>query len=205
MDETSVTRTIRETTVTLKTVARQANPELREAVLAKVLDFVYEHGLAELSLRRCGESIGVSARMLVYYFGTKEALVAEAIRAGRPAVADLFADIESPSELREALSTAYRHFTGEPNRRPAVLLLQVMALALTDPQQFETFAAEAITAWVDPLAAAFARLGYDAPAARSTVLISGMRGVALDAFLTGNPDRARDAATVALAALVPDL
>jgi AcrR family transcriptional regulator len=185
-------------------VARPPNPEVRKAVLAKVLDYVYEHGLAQLSLRQCGDAIGVSARMLVYYFGTKEAMVAEAIRVGRPPVADLLADVDTPSALREASAAAYLQFTGEPNRRAATLLLQVMALALTDPQQYGAFAEEAVTAWVEPLTAAFERLGCDsrAAAARSTVLISGLRGVALDAFLTGNPDRARDAAVLLLDALI---
>jgi AcrR family transcriptional regulator len=168
--------------------------------------YLYEHGLADLSLRQCGQGIGVSARMLVYYFGTKEGMVAEAIRAGRPAVADLFAGVETPRALRAALSAAYLQFVGAANRHSAVLLLQVMTLALTDPQQYGAFADEAVRAWVEPLAAAFERLGYSPSdaAARATALISGMRGVALDAFLTGAPTRTRDAAATVLGALVPD-
>jgi AcrR family transcriptional regulator len=185
-------------------VPRPTNPDLRKAVLAKVLDYLYAHGLAEVSLRRCGAAIGVSARMLVYYFGDKDTMVAEAIRSARPPVADLFAGADTPQRLRATLTDAYRQFASDHNRQPAALLLQTMALALTDPNRYGQFAREAITAWITPLTTAFQRLGWhpDDAAGRATAVISGLRGVALDAFLTANSARTQHAADDILAAIV---
>lgn len=117
---------------------------------------------------------------------------------------DLFADAHDVASLRTALAAAFAHFTGEGNRRAATLLLQAMTLALTDPPRYGAFAREAVAAWVDPLTAAFERLGWDAAeaAGRATALVSGLRGVALDAFVTDAPPRTGAAADAILTALV---
>ena len=48
----------------------------REKLLEKSADFVLENGLQSLSLRPLARFCGTSDRMLLYHFGSKEALVA---------------------------------------------------------------------------------------------------------------------------------
>lgn len=47
----------------------------REDLLAQATDYVLDHGLIGLSLRPLAAGLGTSDRMLVYHFGTKDALV----------------------------------------------------------------------------------------------------------------------------------
>ncbi len=56
--------------------APRGRPEQREAFLAGAVDPVPAHGVASLSLRPLAAPLGTSDRMLLYYFGTRDALLA---------------------------------------------------------------------------------------------------------------------------------
>lgn len=49
----------------------------REVLLPQLAAYVLEHGLEGLSLRPMARTAGTSDRMLIYHFGSKEALVAD--------------------------------------------------------------------------------------------------------------------------------
>ena len=53
----------------------------RERLLGLVAGYVLEHGIADLTLRKLGAAIGTNNRMLLYYFGTKERLISDALLA----------------------------------------------------------------------------------------------------------------------------
>ncbi|WP_234339645.1 MULTISPECIES: TetR/AcrR family transcriptional regulator [Streptomyces] len=58
---------------------RPPDPAKRRALLDHVRAYVMRNGLTDLSLRPLAQSLGTSDRMLLYYFGTKERMVAEAL------------------------------------------------------------------------------------------------------------------------------
>src|SRR3954466_3157022 len=62
-----------------KTVAR-TNGDRRGRLVDAVVDHVAGGGSADLGLRRLGAAIGVSPRMLIHYFGSKEQLLVEIVR-----------------------------------------------------------------------------------------------------------------------------
>lgn len=69
----------------------------REMLLPLLADHVLQHGLAGVSLRPLAKAAGTSDRMLLYHFGSKDALVAELLKY----LADLYAqslDAVFPSE-----------------------------------------------------------------------------------------------------------
>ena len=53
----------------------------RAELLAGATVWVLDHGLAELSLRPLARALGTSDRMLLYYFDSKDNLVAEVSRS----------------------------------------------------------------------------------------------------------------------------
>ena len=61
-------------------MARTADQAHRSALLERVVDYAQEHGIAELSLRPLGEAVGASPRTLLYYFKSKDDMLAEALR-----------------------------------------------------------------------------------------------------------------------------
>jgi hypothetical protein len=56
-----------------------AVPDRRAELLDKVADYILSNGLADLSLRPLATAIDTSPRMLLYFFGSKERLIAEAL------------------------------------------------------------------------------------------------------------------------------
>ena len=62
-------------------MVRSADPTIRIHLLDKCLDAIIEKGLSEFSLRKMAEQADTSARMLIYHFGSADALFAEIIVA----------------------------------------------------------------------------------------------------------------------------
>src|ERR1044072_7743808 len=58
---------------------RPPDPAKRRDLLDRIREYMIRNGLADLSLRPLARALGTSDRMLLYYFGTKERLVAEAL------------------------------------------------------------------------------------------------------------------------------
>ena len=58
-----------------------AQPKLsRETLLPKLATYVLEHGLGSLSLRPLAKAVGTSDRMLIYHFGSKDALISDLLQ-----------------------------------------------------------------------------------------------------------------------------
>ncbi|MFV2196551.1 TetR/AcrR family transcriptional regulator [Nocardiopsis sp. LOL_012] len=178
-------------------MSRPRDEQRREALLAGAFDYAAEHGVANLSLRPLARALGTSDRMLVHYFGTKGALVSRMLRVSRPDLDALFTAARdgSPYDLACGL---WEQMVDDGAQAPRVrLMLEVMALAVHQPQTYGPIAAEAHREWIGPVAAALARelaLPEDEAAARATVLVSGLKGLALDHFVTGEHKRVDAAA-----------
>jgi AcrR family transcriptional regulator len=86
----------------------------REAALVALCEHVLHHGLGDTSLRRWAQAAGCSDRMLIYYFGSKAALLS--------AVLDALAQ-----QLQDALAT-HPHFK-QPLRHAALLAAMWQALS----------------------------------------------------------------------------
>src|SRR5258706_10044550 len=71
----SVERPARLLTVTPVSCNPRYMTERRDELLRRSRDYLLAHGVADLSLRPLAAAIGTSARLLVYHFGSKEALV----------------------------------------------------------------------------------------------------------------------------------
>ncbi|WP_406689101.1 TetR/AcrR family transcriptional regulator [Saccharopolyspora sp. ID03-671] len=168
----------------------------RADLLRRVVDHLAEHGIADLSLAPAAEKLGTSKRMLLYYFGSRDALIAEAIAASRPDIADLFRDVGDTDELERAAWQLWEAITRGRQQRPIRILFQVLSLAPTQPERYAALAANAVTAMVEPLVPVFRELGFGEAEARSraSLLISGLRGLCQDRIVTGDEERIEGAA-----------
>jgi AcrR family transcriptional regulator len=183
-------------------VARPLDQDRRRQLLEGTVAYAAEHGLAELSLRPLALSLGTSDRMLLHYFASKEDLIGQALDAGRPDVSALLED-SGPAGLREA---ARRHWHdligGGPDEPRLRLLLEVLALAVAQPDRYGSHAMTSVRDWVRPLVDMLCRSGVSETEAqaRATALVSGLRGLALDFYVTGDHDRTTAAAELLIAA-----
>ena len=183
---------------------RPLDVDRRAELLDLTMRYAAQHGIATLSLRPLAAALGTSSRMLVHYFGTKEELIGQALVAARPDIpALLAAHARAGHDPARMAGRLWRELTtgGEQETRTR-LLLEVMALALTQPEQYREYAVNAVRAWLDPLVDALRAAGPTArdARARATMLVSGLRGLALDRYLTGDRQRTDDAAAALIAA-----
>lgn len=180
----------------------------RTELLHRVVDHLATHGIADMSLSPMAEQLGTSKRMLLYYFGSRDSLIAEAIAASRPDVTDLFSGVHDTESLREAALALWEAITHGRQQRPIRILFQVLSLAPTQPDRYASVAAEAVTAMVDPLVPVFRDLGFADLEARAhaSLLISGLRGLCLDRIVTGDIPRIEAAARalITTATTLPD-
>ena len=176
-------------------MARPIDQDRRRQLLEQTRAYAAEHGLADLSLRPLARALGTSDRMLLHYFGSKENLIGQALAAGRPDVPVLL-DENTPQAVANLARRLWLDMTSGGEQEPRVrLLLQVLALAITNPNPYTEYARAAIADWVEPLSSSFRSSGMQAgeARARATAIVSGLRGLALDNYVTG--DRARTTAS----------
>ena len=62
-------------------VPRTSDPSRRDVLLSEIVDHLGDSSLASFSFRTLARSLGVSTYSLVYYFGTREELLCEIVRA----------------------------------------------------------------------------------------------------------------------------
>lgn len=165
---------------------RPVNVEKRADLLKQVVHHLQHHGLAQTSLSSLAEAVGTTKRMLLYYFGSRENLLSQALAANRPDTQAMFADVHDLDGLRNALAALWEAITVGEQSGAIRMLLQLLSLAATDPEQYGDLAAESVEVMTTPIAATYVRLGH-APQdawADATLFASGLRGLCQDRLVT---------------------
>lgn len=136
----------------------------RDELLDGAVGWALEHGLADLSLRPLARSLGTSDRMILYYFGTKDDLVA--------AVVDRAADrLAGTLELVMAeLTTSPRAFVDglwdlltDPASDDVVdLFLELFTLTRRHGEPYRSAAARVVRRWLDLVTRAVVAMGVPA-------------------------------------------
>ena len=177
----------------------QKGPEHVEAVRQRVFEYVLEHGLADLSLRPLAKAVGLSPRVLLYHFGSKEQLVDQVLAAVRGRNLTLFQGGQTPRG--ESSSQAFRRLWGMLSRtesRPFLkLFFHVYGLALQEPGRYPAFSAGVVSDWLDALGGTVG----DLPQSHATLALAAVRGLLLDLLTTGDVERTTAAAEVFSSAL----
>jgi AcrR family transcriptional regulator len=173
-------------------MARTADDQRRVELLERIVDYVMENGLSDLSLRPLAEAVESSPRVLLYYFGSKEKLVA-AVRAGagerQRAIFDRLP--RNAASYRETVTAAWRAMSAPEHAPVFRLFFEVYGLSLQDPKRFPGFLQRAVNVWLDYLEPSALRDGYSKSDARAiaTVILAGYRGFLLDLCATGERRR----------------
>lgn len=170
-------------------MGRPKNAGARADLLGRVTAYVLQHGLSDLSLRPLAAALGVSARLLLYHFGSKEGLVVEVlagIATQQQAALAHFDPAADPAERFEAL---WERLTS-PELTPFLRsLFEVELHAIDADGPYRQFAREAVAAWLRVVTAHLR--GVPAPAVN--FVLSGLTGLLIDRFSTGEEERTDEA------------
>ena len=191
---------------------RTPDPVKRRDLLAGVRAYVLRNGLADLSLRPLARALGTSDRMLLYYFGTKERMVAEALAAyeRRPLLRarELLRTMGPPADpaaLRRFMEEVWRQFRDPEVRATLPLYLEIMSAGVLHPDRYGPVMREIVAAWTDLLTSAFRDLGMTGDRARTqaTLLTDASFGLLMAPLADGHWDRADSAFQALLDSLEP--
>jgi AcrR family transcriptional regulator len=166
----------------------------RAKLLDEVADYILNNGLADLSLRPLATAIDTSPRMLLYFFDSKERLIAEAlahIRAREQIDFKRAVSKPRPADRLESLLRDWRSSASPRTEKYSRLFFEVYGLALQNPEQFPGFLERAVGDWLPLFEQAFAAAGVSPAPAKTlaTLALGAVRGLHLDLLATGERKR----------------
>jgi AcrR family transcriptional regulator len=174
-------------------VARPVDPTLRDALLDDVLEAVARLGLGDLALRRLAREIGVSPRMLLYHFGSRDGLLDAIVTETSRRLASASASLDGT--LSDVIAGSWAWMTAPRRRGFLNVFYEVCALGARDPRRRGAVASSLFTDWH----ALLVRRGV--PDASATLLLATLHGLLLDIVITGERARVQRAFATFVATL----
>jgi AcrR family transcriptional regulator len=169
---------------------RGAHGDRRAQLVDAAVDHVAAHGIADLSLRGLGAAIGVSHRMLIHYFGSKEQLLVEIVRTSERRQRDVLSRLRlepglSPADVARLL---WQQLTDPRLAGQERLFFEICGHALRGRPEAAPVLEGLVTDWLEPLVAAEVGAGAEPAAARNRARLglATVRGLLLDLLATGD-------------------
>ncbi|MGW2702582.1 TetR/AcrR family transcriptional regulator [Streptomyces sp. NPDC001340] len=191
---------------------RPPDPAKRRDLLDRVREYVMRNGLADLSLRPLAKALGTSDRMLLYYFGSKERMIAEAlaIYERRPLlrareVLKTVGPPTSPAGLRRFMEEVWQQFRDPGVRATLPLYLEILSAGVLHPDRYGPVMLDVVTEWTALLTSVFRDLGMGQERARTqaTLLADATLGLLIAPLADGHWDQADQAFRALLDSLEP--
>ncbi|WP_233273656.1 TetR/AcrR family transcriptional regulator [Streptomyces broussonetiae] len=170
--------------------ARGTDGDRRAQLVDAAADHVAEHGISDLSLRRLGTAIGVSHRMLIHYFGSKEQLLVEIVRTSERRQRELLARLRAEPGLSpaDAARRLWQQLADPELAGQERLFFEICGQALRGRPEALPVLEGLVTDWLEPHVAAEVAAGADPAAARNRARLglATIRGLLLDLLATGD-------------------
>ncbi len=167
-------------------MGRNRQPEIPERLLDVCTDHALASGLPD-RLEAFAVASGTSTRMLLYHFGTKEALLREVLRRARARQRRYFEEllrVRPDEDYLVTLGRAWAGMTGAQGRRYTDLFGRLREDA--EERLWPGFRREATTDWLAPLEDGLRTIGRPELA---TLVLAVVRGLIMDLDATGDSDR----------------
>jgi AcrR family transcriptional regulator len=181
-------------------VGRHAQPQIRQRILDACTDHALEHGLPG-RLEPLAAASGTSARMLIYHFGGRDALLRAVLAQARRRQLDAWGGLLEPrpgEPYAVTLERAWLTMAGPDGR--SYLRLFGQSHTSTEQLLWPDFRREATTDWLPLLEEGLRSIGRPELA---TLVLAVIRGLLMDLDATGETARA-DGAFRAFLSLVRD-
>lgn len=123
----------------------------REEILEGALEEAFDHGLSQITFGRVAKRMGISDRVVVYYFPTKNDLVAEVLAAMGTRLQSTLADtFDNP--VADHVELVRRTWSGltDPAAEPVLrLFFEANGLAVTGREPYATLVPALVEAWIE--------------------------------------------------------
>ena len=169
----------------------------REDLLNASIAYILENGVADLSLRPLAARVGSKARLLIYHFGSKDALLAEAMTVVRAQVQKAFAEIVGSERQRkpsDIIRTFWSWATSRQHQKFLRLFFEIHGLALQRPEQYGPYLEKAVSSWVELMVQVLPEsLSLARRRALATLAVTTAIGLLLDYLSSGDKKRVTEA------------
>lgn len=176
-------------------MARSPDLARRQELLDQIVDYLAVHGLAHVTLRPLATALGVSINRLVHHFGSKDDLIAAALRR----VVELQADVQDTWKRRDpeiTLAELHRKWWRWMNASPENLALvrlgyEAAALDTTVSRLPGEVRADQLSVWRRGFETMLVREGLDPELARIEASIQKVffTGLVIELLATGEKKR----------------
>ena len=173
-------------------MGRHLQPEIRQQILDACTDYALEHGLPD-RLAPLATAAGVSNRMLIYHFRTRDGLLREVLQQARQRQLETFTELLRPrpnEPYPTTLARAWSAISG-PQGQPYLRIFTRLNETAGEPL-WPGFRRPATTDWLAPLRDGMSSLGRPELA---TVVLAVIRGLLMDLNATGDTERTHQAFT----------
>ncbi len=152
----------------------------RADLLNRVIDYLADAGVGDRSLRQIAAGAGTSHRMLIYHFGTRDALLVEVVRAVEERTRGVLASLRSRTP-REMAQEFWRRLSDPALAPYERLFFELYGAALAGQESVAPVLDGIVTSWLadDSM---FAGL----PLAQARMALMFSRGAILDLLATGD-------------------
>ena len=123
----------------------------REEILDGALDAALDDGLSQLTFGRLARRLGISDRVIVYYFPTKDDLISDVIGAmGLRLQGELAASFSRTAvDHRELAALAWPVLANPAADRVFALFFEANGLAAVGREPYRTLVPNLVAAWID--------------------------------------------------------
>lgn len=174
----------------------------RSELLERATDYVLAHGLIGLSLRPLASAIGTSDRMLIYHFGSRDALVSAIVARSNERAMAAVAALPATRSVRSGINRLWSAYRTEPLASCLNVYCQAAATGLIGQEPYLSDARASAELWVTALQDYLVRCG--APPRRVarivTLVDSALYGFHLDLIIDDADELARGVDDLARAA-----
>ena len=162
-------------------MSRAANERRPEELRDAIIRYLIKHGLADLSLRPLAKAVGSSPRVLLYYFGSKEKMVADVVAEVRRRQRAAYAEVPV-STFAEEYWLVWKQMSAPESEPFFRLFFEVYGIAMRHPKRYYNFLHHTVEHWLRLIADPLARKGWKRAEARAfaTIVLAGLRGFMLD-------------------------
>ncbi|HEY1991025.1 MAG TPA: TetR/AcrR family transcriptional regulator [Gammaproteobacteria bacterium] len=167
-------------------------PSRKAQLLDELIAYLTRHGIADLSLRPMAAAAGTSARLLIFHFGSKEALLEEVLGEMQARLQRSFITMAEDERQGPLLRAFWDWALTEPNYAGLRLLYQLHLLAAQSPKTYGRYLKRNSLNWLELIQASVPREQRDP--AFATLLGAVFDGLFLELMSTG--DKRRTTATL---------
>jgi AcrR family transcriptional regulator len=188
--------------------ARARQEPRRRELLDAAVAYVMENGLDGLSIRPLSAALGIGHRTLLYYFGSKEQLIAEiftAFRAHDRHVLEVNSAVLASVEPHRALEAIWDAMSAPEQTAYWRFFFEAYGYAVRDPERYQAFLDGVVHDWLALIADHLVAAGTapDRAPAVATATLAAFRGLLFDLLATGDLERTTAAVQALAAALFP--